>query len=292
MINGDQPPPPAILRSALAEREDQIQLVPSGGARWIAMNTTIPPFDDLNVRRAVIAGFNREAMRLTYGGKPSGDIPTHFLPPGVRGFDEAGGLSGPDVDFMSRPAGDMKLAADYFRAAGFASGSYEGDQTLLMVGENVGVGADAALVAQQQFEKLGFDVRLRRVNINTMFAKFCGVPSVAVAICPNVAWLKDFPDPETFLNPTFNGDHILPAGNANWSQLDDPGVNERMRHASLLTDPMQRARAWAEIDEEITRLAPAIPWLWAKQANIRSENVVGTIDEDSATWSLAHMRIR
>lgn len=55
---------------------------------------------------------------------------------------------------------------------------------------------------------------------------------------------------------------------------------------------MERAKAWAEIDTEITRLAAAIPWLWVKRANIRSENVVGTIDEDSATWSLAHTRLR
>ena len=31
MINGDQPPPPAVLRRALAERRDQIRLVPSRG---------------------------------------------------------------------------------------------------------------------------------------------------------------------------------------------------------------------------------------------------------------------
>ena len=104
MINGDQPPPPAILRSALAERKGQIQLVPAGGEPWIAMNTTIPPFDDVNVRRAVIAGFDREAMRLTYGGEASGDIPTHFLPPGIQGFNEAGGLEGPGLDFLSQPS--------------------------------------------------------------------------------------------------------------------------------------------------------------------------------------------
>ena len=191
------------------------------------------------------------------------------------------------------PRGDLKLAAEYFRRAGFASGRYEGDETFLMVGENVGVGADAAVVAQQQFARLGFDVRLRRVALVTMFDKFCGVPSAAVAICPNVGWLKDFADPQTFLDPTFNGDHILQAGNTNWSQLDDRGLNERMHHATLL----DRARANAHTPgrtstTEITRLAPAIPWLWARQANIRSENVVGTIDADNAVWSLAHMRVR
>ena len=52
------------------------------------------------------------------------------------------------------------------------------------------------------------------------------------------------------------------------------------------------ARAWADIDGRITGLAPAIPWLWPRQGNLRSENVVGTIDEDNGVWSLADTRLR
>jgi peptide/nickel transport system substrate-binding protein len=292
MINDDQAPPPALLRSALAERPDQIEFVPAGGGRWIAMNTTIPPFDDVDVRRAVIAGFDREAMRLTFGGKVSGDIPTHFLPPGMPGFEEAGGLQGPGLDFLSRPRGDPALSAEYFRRAGFASGRYEGDETFLMVGENEGVAADAAVVAQEQFARLGFKIKLRRVSLLAMFGKFCNLPSAAVEICPTVGWQRDFADPQTFLAPTFSGDHIVESGNVNWSQLDDDGLDAQMQRATLVTDPAERAQAWADIDEGITRLAPAIPWIWVKQANLRSENVVGTIDAATALWSLAHTRIR
>ena len=41
------------------------------------------------------------------GGKFIGDIPTHFLPPGIPGFEEAGGLEGPGFDFLKNPRGDM-----------------------------------------------------------------------------------------------------------------------------------------------------------------------------------------
>ena len=50
------------------------------------MNTTIKPFDNINVRKAVIAGFDRNALRLTRGGALVGDIPTHFIPPGIAGL--------------------------------------------------------------------------------------------------------------------------------------------------------------------------------------------------------------
>jgi peptide/nickel transport system substrate-binding protein len=292
MVNGDQSPPPAILKQAITRQKEQLALVPSGGGRWVAMNTTIEPFDNIDVRKAVIAGFDREAMRLTRGGEVIGDIPTHFLPPGMAGFEEAGGLEGPGLDFLAAPGGDENLSAEYFRAAGFDSGKYEGTEPILMVGENEGVDARAAEVAAQNFERMGFNVRLRQVTGDAMYTKFCNVPAAEVAICPNVGWLKDFADPQTFLDPTFNGDNILDTGNSNWSQLNDPALNEQMNAAKLLSDPAERAQAWAEVDRMITEMAPAVPWIWDKQANIRSENVVGVIDEDNAQWSLAHTSIR
>jgi peptide/nickel transport system substrate-binding protein len=126
MVNGDFSPPPAILKQVITTNKDLLQLIPNGGGRWVAMNTKVKPFDNVDVRRAVVAGFDREAMRLTRGGEVVGDVPTHFIPPGVPGFEEAGGLDGPGIDFYSKPSGDLNLAAEYFKKAGFASGKYEG----------------------------------------------------------------------------------------------------------------------------------------------------------------------
>ena len=96
-------------------QKDQLELFPGGSARYVSMNSTVKPFDDINVRKAVVAGFNREAMRLVRGGELVGDIPTHMIPPGLPGFEEAGGLKGPGIDFMSHPAGDPALAASTSR---------------------------------------------------------------------------------------------------------------------------------------------------------------------------------
>ncbi len=292
MINGDFSPPTPILKQALTSQKDQLQLVPSGGGRWVAMNTTIKPFDDVNVRKAVIAGFDREAMRLTRGGETIGDIPTHFIPPELLGFDEAGGLEGPGIDFMSKPAGDAALSAEYFKKAGFASGKYEGDETLLMVGTSEGVAQKAAEVAKENFEKMGFKVNLKLVTQDAMYTKFCNSPPAKVAICPNVGWLKDFADPQTFLDPTFNGDNILQTGNSNWSQLDDPALNKEMNDAKLLTEPQERADAWAEIDKKITELAPAVFWVWDKDPLIHSKNVNAIPSSFNGQWHLAYTSIK
>ena len=292
LVNGDFSPPPSILKQVITRNKELLDLVPNGGGRWVAMNTTIKPFDNADLRRAVVAGFDREAMRLTRGGAVVGDVPTHFIPPGVPGFEEAGGLKGPGIDFMSKPSGDANLSAEYFKKAGYPSGKYTGGQELLMVGTSEGVAQKAAEVAKQNFENMGFKVRLRLVTQDSMYTKFCNSPKAQVAICPNVGWLKDFSDAQTYLDPTFNGENILQTGNSNWSQLDDKALNAQMDKAKLLTDPKERAQAWGDIDKKLTELAPAIDWIWDKTPLIRSPNVVGVASQDNGQWDLAFTSVK
>ena len=293
LLSGDFSPPPVVLRDALRRTPDQLVRVPGAGIRWVALNTTIKPFDDVDVRRAVLAGFDRNAMRLTRGGAAAGDMPTHILNPGIPGFEEAGGMEGPGLDFLSHPSGDARLAASYFRKAGYPSGRYTGQgKPLLMVGTTGGVAQSAAEVAKENFAKLGFKVDLRLVTQDAMYTKFCNVPSAAVAICPNHGWLKDFSDPQTFLDPTFNGRNIIASNNANVAQLKDPEIDAAMRRAELLVAPSERARAWARIDTMISRQAPVIPWIWDRQPLLRSADVNGVASRFNDQWDLTFSSLR
>jgi peptide/nickel transport system substrate-binding protein len=288
MINGDFSPPPESLKQASTQMKDQLQLVPSGGGRWISLNMKTKPFDDINVRKAVIAGFDRNALRLARGGALIGDIPTHYIPPGMAGFDQSGGLKGFGLDFMNTTgAPNPGVAAEYFKKAGMASGKYEGNDELLMVGDNSGVATKVAELAKTNFEQLGFKVKLRLVEHNVMYTKYCNVPSANVTVCPNVGWLKDFADAQTLLDPTFNGKNIIPANNSNWSLLNDPAINDAMDKAELLAKPDERATAWANIDKMISEQAPAIPYVWDKNPEIRSANVNGVATLNFGLWDIA-----
>ena len=65
-----------------------------------------------------------------------------------------------------------------------------------------------------------------------------------------------------------------------------------MNDAKLLTDPAERADAWAEIDKKITELAPAIDWVWDKTPLIRSENVNAVPSAFLGQWDLAFTSIK
>jgi peptide/nickel transport system substrate-binding protein len=293
MINGDFSPPPEIMKGMLSNssQKSQLVIVPGGGNRYVSMNTKMKPFNDINVRKAVSAGFDRLAMRLTRGGALVADMPTHYIPPGIAGFDQAGGMDGPGYDFLNKTgAPNLQLAAEYLKKAGFSSGKYSGP-AILMVGSNEGVGAKAAEVAKENFEKLGFKVTLRLVNTNTMYTRYCNNPAAKVAVCPNVGWIKDFSDGQTVLDPTFNGKNILPQGNSNWPLLDDPKINKAMDDAELAPAD-QRAQLWGDIDKQVTAQAAAVPWTWDKQPNIESPNVNGVITQFNAIWDLSFTSLK
>ena len=94
-LSGDYAAPPvSVLKQALSSRKDQISVEPSGGNRYISLNTTVKPLDNVNVRRAISAVIDRNALRQTRGGPTLGTTATHFLPPGIAGFEEAGGEKG------------------------------------------------------------------------------------------------------------------------------------------------------------------------------------------------------
>jgi peptide/nickel transport system substrate-binding protein len=293
LVSGDFQLTPATLQRVARSNKDLLVLTPpTGRYRYIAMNTKVKPFDNVNLRRAVIAGFDRNALRQAFGGPIVGVIPTHYLPPGQPGYDQAGGAKGPGYDFMSHPSGDMALAAQYMKKAGYPSGKYTGKETLTMVSDNATQQMNVSEVAAQQFEKLGFKIKIKGVTRDAMYTKFCQVPKAEPPICPSVGWLKDFADPEAELGPVFNGKNILQVGNSNFAQLDDPSLNAMMDKAEVINQHAKRLTAWAAVDKKITDLAPGIPWLWDKQPVLHSKDVNGVINVANASWDLTQTSVK
>jgi peptide/nickel transport system substrate-binding protein len=288
----DSTPPPIVVRDVIEHRRDQAVRVPSGGYRFVPLNTTIKPFDRLDVRRAVLAVFDRVAARKALGGTPAGPIATHFLPPGIPGHDEAGGLTGPAVDFMPSEDGDPAVGERYMRAAGFPTGKYTGDETFLVVAGNSQQERNLADVVRAQFEKLGFRIRLRTVPDDSLFADWCTLPAKKILSCSGILWLKDFPDAEPMLRPVFDGSAIsLSGNNTNFSQLDNPRVNAAIAAAQPLAGAA-RNRAWGDIDRMILDDAAAVPLLWDVSTLIRSKDVDGTANALFDSWDFAYTSLK
>lgn len=294
MASGEIEPPSNQLKTLLKSNKPELSVVPGGGWRMISMDTSRAPFNDINVRKAVIAGFNRVAARQQRGGEALGPIAQHLIPPGMSGFEESNGMDGwvDEMDWLQKPEGDRALASEYFKKAGMNSGKYEGGEKILIVGDNAEPDKSIAQITEQQLNEMGFQTTLRLVTRDTMFTKFCNVPASEVNVCPSVGWSKDFSDPQTMLDPTFNGENIIPSQNSNWPELDVPELNKKIDAAKLVTEPAERAKAWADVNHDIMAQAPSIPYMWDYQSVVASPNVRGVQNAYSTTWDWTFTSLR
>jgi peptide/nickel transport system substrate-binding protein len=106
-----------------------------------------------------------------------------------------------------------------------------------------------------------------------MGSKFCSVPKAAVAICPNLGWGADFFSAQSFIDPLFNGKNLVPTGNVNYAEVNDPALNAKIEKAKTITDAAANAKAWADLDKEVTSQSYFVTWLWDNQVLLASKNV-------------------
>lgn len=285
------PAPSSAVKSYAQGTPKQITFSALGN-RYVALNTTKKPFDDVNVRKAAAAILNRSAMRLQRGGPLVGEIATHFLFPDSPGFEESGGEKGTGADFLSHPSGDLATAQKYLKLAGFKDGRYKGP-ALTFVGDTESPGKETTQVVKNSLAKIGMNVNVRSVQHTTMYSKFCQVVKAMQTIdgCPNFGWLPDFVDAGPMLSPTFSGDTIQPTNMNNPSLFDDKAINAQITKGLRTIDEKERNRILGAADKAITDKVPAIPWIWDTQSNIQGKGTHGVIATWNSIWDLAYTSV-
>jgi peptide/nickel transport system substrate-binding protein len=166
-VNADAPFSGPALPASCAGADPSSSVTTSGVLDMLTLNTRRPPFDDVNVRRAVVAGFDRAAELCAFGGRDDRVLATHFLPPGVPGFAEAGGHRGPGSPMCRRSRGDLGLAPRYLRRAGFAEGRCTGSRRPVLV---------------RRLGRRGLRVRVRAVS-GDRANELCGSAAAAADLC-------------------------------------------------------------------------------------------------------------
>jgi peptide/nickel transport system substrate-binding protein len=270
----NDPPSRTIVQEAYEHHRSQLMISPGAGIHYVSVNNAHGPFANANLRKALWAALNRVAMNKARGGELVSNVATHFIYPEISGFEEAGGLTGPKVDYNEHAEGDMAVAEKYMKLAGYPSGKYTGSGTLQIVGSNDV--PQAPEIVDQTLKNLGFKTKLTLVDQSTMYAKYCTVVKEEIDVCPSVGWVADFADAQAFLGVAFNGKAINPSGpNPNFGQVNDATINKAMEAAEPIVGRSARANAWANIDKELVGVAAAVPYDWEKGPWIESTNVAG-----------------
>ena len=231
MVQNDTPAQP-IVKLAYENFRSQLSISPGAGTRYIAVNNKQGPFANVDLRKAFWAALDRVAMNKARGGELVTNVMTHFIYPGIPGFEEAGGLPGPKRRLQrTTPKATWQVAEKYMRLAGYPSGKLHRLKDAQVVGATGSPEAEDAEIVNQTLHDLGFKTKLNLVEKSVMYDKYCGVPAEEIDVCPNVGWVADFADGQAVLDVPFNGKHIDPSGNHNWGQVNDPQINAAMAAA-------------------------------------------------------------
>jgi peptide/nickel transport system substrate-binding protein len=246
---------------------------PDDGTRYIWLNLTIPPFDDIHVRKAVNWIVNKDALRRLRGGPAFGDVASHIIPPSMAGalppsFDPyatAGGRGD-----QSKAAGEMKQSKYDTDQDGVCDAPECKDA--FMVTDNADPYPDQTVALQADLKKIGISLKVRALDRSTMY-DFYFTPAKKVAIGNGAAWFKDYADMVTFIDPLFNGANIQPTGNVNYSMVNDSTVNGMIAQCKKEVGD-ERNTCWSNADKYLMEnVVPWVPWLWDHNVRVFSTNV-------------------
>jgi peptide/nickel transport system substrate-binding protein len=260
------------------ELRDQVFVNSSDVVFYITINTAVPPFDDIHVRKALNLVVDKAALRRIGGGSTAGRIAGHIVP------DSLVGNLLLDYDPYATPGhrGDVAAAraemarSDYDRDGdGRCDGpSCTGAVALAFVAQPW---REQAPVVRDNLEEIGIEVDLRfPPDPSTVFPRLHD-PTNKVALGVGMGWRKDFINGSQFFNGLFNRAGLFGSGfgsgggnvsllGATPEQLEQwgydvesvPSIDDKINECLALVG-IEQVQCWAEADQLL--MEEVVPWV-------------------------------
>jgi peptide/nickel transport system substrate-binding protein len=301
--------PPKVLREYSQDPElEQYLHINSGDRTWyITMNFSQPPFDDINVRKAVNQVMDKEGLRRAWGGELFGEISTHIVPDPL--------LNDALVDYDPYPsegyAGDVDAAKEFMKQS-----KYDTDKDgicdapeckdVLYLTATDRLRQDMVPPTVASLEKIGITLQVRSVE-----DAYTPIQTVNenIPISGRPGWGKDYGDASTFM-VLFDSRNIIPTGNVNYSlvgatceQLNAidgfqgvcegiPSVDADIDACNKITGD-ERVTCFADLDKKLMEeIVPWVPYLEANTAHITGPTVTQwQFDQFSTAQAYAHVAV-
>ena len=214
-----------------------------------SMNTRMPPFDHVEIRRAVAAAIDRDHYRAIKPGYMT--ALTQLLPPGIPGYD-------PDVHGQRY---DYAAALDHMRKAGYpydpATGKGGWPTPVVYPLYDQGLLVYTAQLLQQDLAKIGLRIELRLLSWPAFLAMQQRPGGAAMS---QANWEMDYPDPSSVFDPLFTTESIGPESSYNTAFYSNPRFDDLVARARREADPAQRRALYREANEI---LCDEAPWAFA-----------------------------
>lgn len=253
--------PPAKFQEVMADPAQAARVVQGGQLHtgYITLNVTTPPFDKVEVRKAVNMAINKDRIVQIINGRA---LPaTQPLPPSMPGYTQ--GYAGYAYD----PEGAKKLLAE----AGVGDG-FETDLYVMNTDPNPRI----AQAIQQDLAAIGIKANIQSLaQANVIEAG--GAGTAPMIWSGGMGWIADFPDPSNFYGPIL-GCAGAAEGGWNWSKFCDKALDAKAIEADSLSDPAkaaERLKLWSDVYMGVMEQAPWVPVFNEERYTMKSERMGG-----------------
>jgi peptide/nickel transport system substrate-binding protein len=233
------------------------------GTMLYFMNTSLPPFDDVNVRQAVNLALDRGKLVDLLGGPLQAEATCQVLLPNTQGYR-------PYCPYTVNPnPGGTWTAPDGVKARQLvaASGKAGTPVTVIAFGRFVPVAEHIVSVLND----LGFKARLRPLENDEAFAREVFDPVKGPKVQSLViVWFPDFPAASFTIRSLFTcGEPV------NLARFCDPKVESEIKRILEIqqTDPAAAGEAWAKVERMLVDAAPVAAFVNQRESDFVSARV-------------------
>jgi YVTN family beta-propeller protein len=236
------------LKALVIQHASQLHLDPAAVTFFYFLNTRVPPFDDLRVRRAVNEAFDRAAFARLLG--PGYAATCQILPPNFPSYHRT-------CPYGAGGAAALDRSRRLVKEAGVV-----GSSVTVWVPTNEAVNGRFVV---RLLDSLGFKARLKSIrpfpNIGPYFGHVLD-PSTRSQI-GFYGWGADFPSVTGFLQPltSCTGFSRNPAANQDPSEFCDPAVDRLLAAAARAQseNPAAAPTLWQRAEREVLAQSPLVP---------------------------------
>ena len=249
--------PQAIPASSLASIEakygGQVKVYTPPNTYYFFMNTRRPPFNKVQVRRAVNYAIDRKALVALYNGlaRPTENI----LPPTYPSYSK-----------HSLYPYDLAKARRLVKAA-HATGA-----RVTVWNHDRGVDTKATKYLVKVLNSIGLKAHPHTISSATYWTTI-GNQATGAQI-GFADWLQDYPHPLDWFDVLLNGERITKTYNNNYANFSDKAVNKKidaLNKQPVPTSPINSE--WAALDRQIMEQAPWAPFLNREYTDFFNEKV-------------------
>ena len=264
--------PAGRLNEVSTKYPDQLHINPLTQVEYFALNTRIPPFNNLKARQAVNFATDRNALVKIYGGPKLATPTCQVLPPNFPGYE-------PYCPYTKNPGSGKWTAPDMAKAKQLIAQSGTKGVAVKVNTTNIDPYKSCGLYFVGLLNNLGYKASLQPLSTAIQYPYVQNSKNKVQMAYSD--WFQDYPAASDFLNILLGCDSFHPNSNSspNIAAFCNQAIQAKMDQAGEtgITDQAAANSQWAQVDKEVTDQAPWVAMMNTKQLDFVAKRVKGFI---------------